>query len=172
MKSARGRDQAGLAAGPATSPSGWSVPRLHNRAHRTPPPTTFRLRFPEGSWVLTGERRPCWGFSEEVEPNSQYCVPAWGRRSPAFFPQRSTSFGHLLSPYLASKQLISGGPRGFLLGPCACSASGGHQSARYCRPARLWIAECSPSAQLRAPPQSSARGSAGDRRLPARMGGV
>lgn len=55
MKSARDRDRTRLAGGPATSQAGWQ--RLNyttgSPGHRQPP-TTFRLRFPEGWLVLAG----------------------------------------------------------------------------------------------------------------------
>lgn len=181
MKSTRSRDQAGLATEPATSPSVWSVRRLHNRVHRALL-TTFRLRFPEGSLVLTGARRPRWGFSEEVEPNS-VLRSGVGKALPS-----------LLSPKINFVWVSS-----FSL-PCkaSCSFQGARALSSFLFQrlwSLLWLSlwgpserasptdplasgspgvnpQCSSGPLLRAPPQGPARASAGDRRLPARMGGV
>lgn len=78
-----------------------AAPRLHNRARRATPPTTFQLRFPEGP---RGSEPGAQGGPAKLAMLG-FVV---GRVLPASFPQRSTSFGHLSFPYLASKQFVSG----------------------------------------------------------------
>lgn len=101
MKSARGRDRTGLADGPATSRSGWQ-----RRGYTTGRAGQRRRQlsncvFPRGRAGLSRGLR-------EVQPNWLCWASSWGGCSPTSFPQRSTSFGHLSFPYLASKQFVSG----------------------------------------------------------------
>lgn len=111
-----------------------TVLRLCNRAHGAP--TTFRLSFPEGPRVRTGELR---ARVPEVEPNSQ-CRTQWGTKAlPSLLsPKIKLGWASSFLPTLRSSSSFQG-PAPFPPRPPVLSLWGPSERSRHRTPLRFCV---------------------------------